>query len=483
MAGWLVVKIPSPPSRVLVLGYGITGKAVLPHLVREGYKVLLSDSRKDLASQIEVQEWMRKDVECIFGAQHPELLKDVDWVLTSPGIPPTNPVLQGAESVNVPVISDIDYVLSHWNTPPFSIVAVTGTEGKSTVTSWIFHLLRKAGKSAEALGNIGSPISELLTYPQLPDWVVLEVSSFQLSRTVSLKPDIAVLLNIQPDHLDWHSSFEGYCEAKMRIFQNQSWENWAVVNGEDEEIQKRKERICSRISTFSLSVSSDTVEGTQAYLNGKALVLKTNAEQTILVEDVRKLPAVPGRIYVRNALASVLAAHLARVEKPALVEGLKDFRLLPHRMEFLGITDGGFAVFNDSKATTPFSALAAIQSLTDPDFYSARPVTVILGGAEKNLSYRELLKEMGKRCHAVVLTGRISRLFFELALSEFPETGRPLLIVEEDFDLAVQKACAVTPSGGVLLLSPACTSYDRFRNFEERGDRFRELLAQHLVSQ
>ncbi|MHA2610936.1 MAG: UDP-N-acetylmuramoyl-L-alanine--D-glutamate ligase [bacterium JZ-2024 1] len=468
------------PSRVLLLGYGMTGRSLLPLLVQQGYEVVLSDSDEKLSSLPEIQQWKREGVQCVFGSQSPSLLEGVQWILVSPGIPPAHPLLKEAEIRGIPVFSDIDFVLSRWATLPFHIIAVTGTEGKSTTTSWIAHLLRKAGKTAEALGNIGIPVGTLLQKTQLPEWIVLEISSFQLLRTHNLIPDIAVVLNIRPDHLDWHKDFEEYCEAKMSIFRNQSESNWAVLNADSEEVSSRSGAILSRKAYFSLQSFLEGREGPVGFLRGRSLILRVGGKEEILVEDARELPAVPGKPYVANALASILAAHLAGVEISALREGLRDFSPLPHRMEWIGTTKEGIQVYNDSKATTPLSALAAISSLTDPDFHHVRPVTVILGGAGKNLDYSDLIREASKRCFCLILTGSTHRMFFELSLSVPEENCESLIVVEPDFDLAVRKAFQVTPPGGVVLLSPSCTSFDRFRNFEERGEQFRALVEPYL---
>ncbi|MFN4181738.1 MAG: UDP-N-acetylmuramoyl-L-alanine--D-glutamate ligase [bacterium] len=474
------MRIPFPPSRVLLLGYGITGRSLLPHLVHQGYEVVLSDADEKLSSLPEIQQWRQEGVECVFGTQTPSLLAGVQWILVSPGIPPVNPVLKEAEIREIPVFSDIDFTLNCWDTLPFHIIAVTGTEGKSTTTSWIAHLLRKAGKTAEAVGNIGIPVGVLLQKTVLPEWIVLEISSFQLFWTHNLIPDIAVLLNIRPDHLNWHKNFAEYCEAKMRLFRNQSEHNWAVLNADSEEIRARSGAILSKKAYFSLRSSVEGQKGPLGFLRGRSLVLRVEGKEEILVEDARELPAVPGKPYVANALASVLATHLAGVEISAIREGLRDFSPLPHRMEWIGTTKDGIEVYNDSKATTPLSALSAICSLTDPDFHSVSPVTVILGGEGKNLDYSEFIQEASKRCFCLIFTGSTHRMFFELSQSVQRENNAAIVIVEPDFDRAVEKAFRITPPGGVILLSPACTSFDRFRNFEERGERFRALVEPYL---
>jgi UDP-N-acetylmuramoylalanine--D-glutamate ligase len=382
-------------------------------------------------------------------------------VVASPGVPPDVPPLRAARDAGVAVISEVELALHHL-APSLRYIGITGTNGKTTVTAMVAHLLQAVGADAEEAGNIGTPLSEIALRDRQPAWVSLELSSFQLADTPSVKPTVAVLTNLAPDHLDRYPDLESYYRDKDRLFRNLDGLSVRVVNRDDAEVMRRTASVRGDARTFSV-VRDDT----DAWYDADARQLML-AGAALLARDA--LPLL-GLHNVANALTAALAVHSALPEartaegRAKLAAGLRSFVAPPHRLEQVG-EFGGVLWINDSKATNVGAARVAIAGME-------RPTVLLLGGRHKGEPYSNLLDVMRGRVKAVVAYGESEeRVVADLAGHVPVERGG------SSFDTVLATARALAVPGDAILLSPACSSYDMFANYEERGATFRAKAAE-----
>jgi UDP-N-acetylmuramoylalanine--D-glutamate ligase len=382
-------------------------------------------------------------------------------IVLSPGIPPTAAVLRAPEIAHVPVIPEIEFAFGLLECP---VIAITGTNGKTTVTSLIGHLLHEHGQDAAVGGNIGTALSELVMREPQPRVAVVETSSFQLGGIREFNPRIGVLTNLAPDHLDWYSSVDAYYADKAHLFRNATGESRWVLNGED---PKARDLPGNAPGTrFYFRVESMPAPGELGgYLSDdRWLTLRLEAGR-----DERILPADELRILgphnIANALAASIAARLAGASPESIARGLRSFEAPPHRLQPVAEA-GGVLWINDSKATNIASTQVAIRGMT-------RPTVLLLGGRHKGEPYTELLPEleMGKVKMVLAFGEAGPTIEHDLA-------GKaPVERVDGDFDDVVRRAREIARPGDAVLLSPACSSFDMFVNYEERGKRFAELVT------
>lgn len=382
--------------------------------------------------------------------------------VVSPGVPPEAPPIVAARAAGVPVVSEIDLALSFL--PGVRIVAVTGTNGKTTVTALVEHLLAALGADVVAAGNIGLALGDVALRPKPPSWIALEVSSFQLHDTTLLDPVVGVLTNLAPDHLDRYASLNDYYADKDRLFLNASRNSRWVLNADDAEVVRRTARVRGEQRHFS--VSGLDVEATFDDAHGSLRLL---GEPLLALAD---LPLI-GRHNVANALASALAvvsadaAFATTAAREAIRRGLRSFKALPNRLEVVAEADGVVWI-NDSKATNVASALVAIEGMT-------RPVVVLLGGKPKGEPYGALAGPLQRHARLVLTYGEAGdRIAADLAASGHDV---PVERFGSSFDKVVARAREVALPGDAVLLSPACASYDMFRNYKERGAEFSRLAS------
>jgi UDP-N-acetylmuramoylalanine--D-glutamate ligase len=361
------------------------------------------------------------------------------------------------QDANVPVFSEIEVAYRLCAAP---IIAVTGTKGKSTTTSLIGHLLRASGKTVHVGGNIGNPLIREVLDVKPQDWVVAEVSSFQLEAIRSFRPRVSVILNISADHLDRYYSMDEYAEAKYRIFANQNERDFFVGNLDDERVGQLhwhigETRVHARQLWFTLE---EHHEHASMYLRGDAIVFTPLHGDPRPIEIVR-LDDIPlaGRHNVQNVMAALLAALAAGVDPQALRDGVKSFSAMAHRLQPVAEIDGVLFV-DDSKATNPGSVIAALHAYD-------RPIVLIAGGKSKNTDFTELGRVIEERVKALVVIG-------EAADDIAGHVQRKLVEHAESMDDAVNRARALSQAGDVVLLSPACASFDMFRSAEDRGEQF-----------
>jgi UDP-N-acetylmuramoylalanine--D-glutamate ligase len=429
-------------KRVLVLGLGISGRSAASFCASQGAEVVAVDERP--GSQLEGLGELPPRVTLRLGEPFPDAA-NFDLVVPSPGVP-----RERYRACARRAWGDVELAFRALAVP---VVAVTGTNGKSTTVCLVEAMLRAAGLRALAAGNLGEPALGLVGRPI--DVAVLEVSSFQLETTDAFRPRVSALLNLSEDHLDRHGSLEEYTSAKRRIFARQEAEDIAVLNGDDPRVTALRTGIRAEIHTFRRCTPSER----GAWWDGAAIVLRLGGEDIRLPLEGVQL----GRGHHReNALAALLAASAAGADPSKAVRALASFTGLPHRGEPVGRI-GGVEWINDSKATNPGAALAALTSQT-------APVVWIAGGRDKGLAFEALAEAARGHVRAALLIGEAAGKIAQ-ALTDHVACQRVGTLEE-----AVHRAHSLAEPGDVVVLAPACASFDQFADFEDRGDQFRQLV-------
>jgi UDP-N-acetylmuramoylalanine--D-glutamate ligase len=380
-------------------------------------------------------------------------LDGVRTVVKSPGVPREAPVIAAALERGADVVGELELA---WRAIPNRFVAVTGTNGKTTTVELLGHLYRTAGEPVAVAGNVGMPLSSLAGEVDPSATVVCEASSFQLEDAGAFAPECAVFLNLAPDHLDRHAGLESYLAAKLRVFANQGNDDVAVYNADEPELAGVDLGGCARRVAFCRGAAPDcevSVSGGSLFHDGEPL---------LAVEEL----GIFGEHNVDNAMAAAAAALAMGLDRDAVREGLRSFAGVPHRLEQVAEV-GGVRFVNDSKATNAAAAAVGLRAFDGG-------VHAILGGSEKDEPFGPLADPVRETCEACYLIGAsASRLASELAM--VVEAGVELHRCE-DLEDAVRRAAAAAGPGQVVLLSPACASFDAFENFERRGERFREIV-------
>lgn len=430
----------------LVFGLGATGLSVARYLQRAEGSAIFMDTREDPPGVAELEE-LWPDAEVVLGAT--KLPAGVRRIIVSPGIPDDHDLLKKARKRKIEIVSDIDLFVLAAEAP---FIAVTGSNGKSTVTTLLYHMCRADGRSALAGGNLGKPALDLLAEDE-PDLYVLELSSFQLQRTAELPAQVAVLLNVTPDHLDWHASEAEYRQAKYRIYREAGA---AVVNRADHDAVAAAGHIDEVISFgFDAPEAGQygiREEDEQVYLAyGDALL--------IAIDDMRMV----GRHNQANALAALAAGRLCGFETSAMLQVISEFPGLPHRMQFVA-RKGAVNYINDSKATNVAAAVASIESIDGQ-------IVLLAGGEGKGGDFSALATALEGKLRAAVLIGTDAE-----AIADAIDTVMPVYFAR-DMDDAVCQAASYAESDDTVLLAPACASFDQFDNYGARGDAFADAVG------
>lgn len=434
--------------RTLIIGAGKSGVAAANFLAARGEEVSITDSNANPALPYPLD----RSVTRVFGQQDGALLDDAGMIVLSPGVPTTIPLLLEASSLGIPVIGEIE--LAYRDIPRGStIIAVTGSNGKSTTTSLIGEILKVDGRQPIVAGNIGEPLIASLD-PDRPRTYVLELSSFQLETVDTFRADVALLLNVTPDHMDRYPTFDAYAAAKYRVFRNQRPHDVAIINAADRRGQPRD--LVSRLWRFSAAQRVD--EGT--FLDGDDLVLRIDSQERRIPRASLKLE---GTANVENALAAWLAVRAAGVGEVSVQIAFGSFAGLPHRMVLVCERDG-VRWINDSKGTNVDATLKSLQS------FPPSSVWLILGGKDKAGEFERMRDLVREKTRAVLTIGAAAERV-AAALE-----GVATIVPAADMQHAVAHARDHAKRGDVVLLSPACASFDQYRNFEHRGEHFEELV-------
>lgn len=436
-------------KHVLVIGLGRTGIECARFLVAQGAKVTVSDLRPEAELEDAMKSLAALPVRFFFGSEERGWLEGMDYVIPSPGVPAENSLLIGAKTRGIPVLSEIELACRFCRAP---LVAVTGTNGKSTTTTLIGEMFKTSGRKVFVGGNLGTPFIGAVTSDW--DWGVLEISSFQLEWVERFRPHIAVLLNVTEDHLDRYAAFDDYRRAKERIFEAQTESDFAVLNREDPRVWALNARVKARVVAFGFS---EVAEG--VFAAADTIVWRAGAgEETFPLARAK----IHGVHNVENMMAAIAAAKLAGIPGESIQQTLETFPGLEHRLEFVG-EKHGVRYYNDSKGT---NVGAVVKSLAG---FSA-PVILLAGGVDKGGDYGPLEEGIKRTVRRLVLFGAAKEVIAR-ALGHLAETA-----IVEDLEAAVRDAAAAARRGDVVLLSPACASFDQFRNYAERGKVFRSLV-------
>ncbi|HET9270581.1 MAG TPA: UDP-N-acetylmuramoyl-L-alanine--D-glutamate ligase [Vicinamibacterales bacterium] len=437
-------------QRVVVVGGGRSGRAAAELLVSRGARVTLTD----LEPVDRAAELTARGITLDVGPHRPELLAGAHLIVLSPGVSPDQPVIAAARRGGVPVIGELE-LASRWLSG--RIVAITGTKGKSTTSTLTARILQEAGFDAPAGGNIGTALSTQVSRSSPASIHVVEVSSFQLEMTDTFHPWIAVLLNLSADHLDRHGTFEAYSAAKARVFANQTAEDWAVINADDPATLALARAGRARRLDFALDTALDDGVTTAA----GAIVRRRGGQVTPLVPltSVR----LPGRHLLADVLAAVSVASVVGVPPDVMRAAIEDFSGLEHALERVA-TVGDVQFVNDSKATNIAAARRALESFDGG-------VVVILGGRFKGGRFEDLRDVVRAHAAGVVAIGEAAPLI-HAALDDVVPVRDAGSMAD-----AVQRAAALVRPGGVVLLAPACASFDMFKDYADRGRAFKAAVA------
>jgi UDP-N-acetylmuramoylalanine--D-glutamate ligase len=439
-----------PEGPFLVVGLARSGQAVARLLAGRGERVRGVDS----GAPKEAERLSEVGVEVFLDTDGLALLEGTRTVVKSPGVPREAAVIAAALERGIDVVGELELA---WRAIPNRFVAVTGTNGKTTTVELLGHVYRSAGEPVAVAGNVGTPLSELAGQIEADATVICETSSFQLEDTDFFAPECAVFLNLAPDHLDRHRDLESYLAAKLRIFANQGNDDVAVYNADDPELAGTDLGGCARRLAFCTGAAPDCevalAEGTIFY----------DGEPLLAVDEL----GLFGEHNVANAMAAAAAALSMGLDRDAVREGLRSFAGVPHRLEQVAEI-AGVRFVNDSKATNVAAAAVGIGAFEGG-------VHAILGGSDKGEPFAPLLDPIRRRCAACYLIGATAdRLAEELA----PVAAAGVeLHRSDDLEDAVRRAAAAARPGEVVLLSPACASFDAFENFERRGERFRAVVG------
>lgn len=444
-------------KRITILGIARSGIASAQYLTACGSKVVLSDNGQADSQKSEIYRQLEQSgISLEFGGHSHDSISNADLIVISPGIKPNSEVVEKAKALDKEIISDLELIYRSTEIP---MILITGTNGKSTTTALIAHILENSGLKAPACGNIGTAIAEVIQ--DKPDYLVVEASSYQLYYSPTLAPKIAIWLNLTPDHLDWHGNLENYIEAKHNLFLRQNDGQFAILNANDETICKRKYngRVCKFDSKHKLS------DEISAYWSDGNLYLHDHGQTIKVVAD--KDLQIKGKHNVENALAAILATKLAGLTIEKIQAGLKSFTALEHRLEYVDSIDG-IAFYNDSKATNPESAINALESFSD------QKIVLIAGGKDKGTDLGQFISSIKAHVSHVVLIGEASERFAqELNKANYKEVFRA-----NDLEEACQ--IAYNLHAGPVVLSPACASFDMFKNFEDRGHVFKDIVKNRI---
>ena len=445
-------------KRVLVVGLGKSGVAAAFFLKDKGARVTVSDAKTEDQLRELMPALLDRGIVVEAGHHGERTFRDQDLIVVSPGVPYHEPHLDQARSLGVKVIGEVELAARFLQGP---IVAITGSNGKTTTTTLAGEILQKSGIKTQVGGNIGRPVIDMVAGSTPDTWNVLEISSFQLETIETFHPKVACILNITPDHLDRHRTFEGYVAAKARVFENQTAQDFAVLNLDDPTCITLAQHVHAQVRGFS---RKDSVKAGASVRGGNIFYKDEQGER-----EVMPLSAIPlkGAHNQENVLAAVAIAMLAGCKPAQIMTAVREFHAVEHRLEFVANING-VEYYNDSKATNVDATIKALESFPGG-------IHLILGGKDKGSDYSVLVPLLRERVKRVYTVGAAA------AKIEEQIAGATAAIRAETIETAVRKAAASATAGDIVLLAPACASFDQFQSYEHRGRTFKELV-QSLAS-
>ena len=442
-------------KRVLVVGLGKSGLSAAMFLRAQGARVTVSDARSAMALAKEIPALLEAGIMVESGGHGLLTFRRQDLIVVSPGVPMDTPEVKQVVAFGLPVIGELELASRYLKG---QVIAITGSNGKTTTTTLVGKIFRDSGLPTQVGGNIGLPVIDLVAQSTAETVNVLEVSSFQLETVEEFHPRIAVILNITPDHLDRHGSFEKYVAAKERIFERQGAKDSLVLNGDDRVVQMSAARAKSEVFWFS---------GTKAVRRGAFVrdgVIVWVEKEGGVTEPVMPVSEVPlkGAHNIENVLAAVCVARLEKVSAESIRASVASFTAVEHRLELVRKLNG-IEFYNDSKATNVDATMKAVASFT-------KGIHLVLGGKDKDSDYSLMAPLLKERVKAVYTIGSAAEKI------ERQLHGVVKMVAAETMQVAVAEAAKAAVAGDVVLLSPACSSFDQFENYEHRGRVFRQLV-------
>jgi UDP-N-acetylmuramoylalanine--D-glutamate ligase len=448
-------------KRVLVVGLGKSGVASALFLKSQGAKVTVSDTKSGDDLRNEIPALLDHGITVETGGHGERTFRGQDLIVVSPGVPFDAPPLVQARALGEMVIGEIELAAKFL---PGPIVAITGSNGKTTTTTLTGEILAAGGLQTLVGGNIGTPAISLAAHAKPETVVVLEVSSFQLETIQTFRPKVAVVLNVTPDHLDRHRTFEAYVDAKARMFENQTSADFAVLNEDDPTCVAMASR--TRAQVFWFSRQKEVKQG--AWVRDGKILFRDGSKQDSQQREIMQVSEIPlkGAHNLENVLAAVCAGALMGCEPSKIRQAVRDFKAVEHRLEFVA-TIRGVDYYNDSKATNVDATIKALESFP-------ANIHLILGGKDKGSDYSVLNDLLRQRVKRVYTIGAAAAKIESQIVS--PKGGGVEVVHAETLENAIRKANAVAEPGDVVLLAPACASFDQFKNYEQRGQVFKDIV-------
>lgn len=441
--------------KVLILGLSKSGISAAKYLNKNGADVFITELREKKDEDVpKIEELNSLGIKVEMGGHSDEFIKETYLAVTSPGIPPHSEIFQKMKNENIPIISEVElaYQQSH---KPF--IVITGTNGKTTTTALTSYILGKE-YNAPACGNIGNPPCDFLD--EKIDYFVCEMSSFQIATSNSLQAQIACWLNFTPDHISWHGSLENYFEAKAKLFKTPQNPTFAVFNGADEKLLEFSKTCPSEVFLFAKETDDNC-----CFVRDGGIYFKRNKKEEHII-DLKDCQLVGEHNY-QNIMCAIIIAKLVGLDNEVIANAIKEFKAPEHRLEFTRKYNG-VDFYNDSKATNPEAAIVAIKSFNNTD------VALIAGGRDKNTDLKEFCYAIKEHIKTVILIGEAAERF----ANNLKENGFNNIIFENTIESAIDKAIELDPN--VVLLSPACASFDMFNSYEHRGEVFKKyVLSKH----
>ncbi len=444
-------------KRVLVVGLGKSGVASALFLKKQGARVAVSDTKSGDELRNEIPVLLDHGITVETGGHGERTFRGQDLIVVSPGVPVDAPPLVQARSLGESVIGEVELAAQFL---PGPVVAITGSNGKTTTTTLTGEIMTATGFSTLVGGNIGTPAISLAERANPKTVIVLEVSSFQLETIATFRPKVAVVLNVTPDHLDRHRTFEIYAGAKARIFENQQPNDFAVLNADDPTCVAMGTR--TRAQVFWFSRQKEVQQG--AWVDESKILFRDKTGQREILQ-VSEIP-LKGAHNLENVLAAVCASILMGCAPEKIRQAVRDFKAVEHRLEFVA-TIRGVDYYNDSKATNVDATIKALESFP-------ANIHLILGGKDKGSDYTVLNDLLRQRVKRVYTIGAAAAKIESQIVSS--KDGGPEVVHAETLDNAIRKASAVAQPGDVVLLAPACASFDQFKSYEHRGKVFKEIV-------
>ena len=442
-------------KNILILGLGISGVSTVKALNKLQANITISDSKSEEQLKDYVKEIGNYPVKLYLGTNIVPL-DDIDLIVKSPGIPLELPIIEEAKANNIEVITDIE--LAYRLIPNNKFIAITGTNGKTTTTTLVGKIFSNAGYKCHITGNIGIGILWEAINSESEDIFIIETSSFQLESTNKFKPKVSLIINITPDHLNWHKTYDNYINAKKKVFKNQDIEDFSVLNYDDEIIRNMKNEVNANIIWFS--VNNELNKG--VYIKGEKIVINdgTKLIEVLPYRDVK----IPGKHNIENALASIAIGYSLGIDVDIMVDVLRTFEGVEHRIEYVTTIDD-VEFYNDSKGTNADASIKAIEALDGP-------IILIAGGMDKGTSFDDFIKSFSGKVKYLILLGETAKKISETA----DRYGFKNIYLVENMKEAVKKSFQLSNKGDKILLSPACASWDMFESFEVRGKVFKEAV-------